>query len=106
MAAPKKKPSTSAASTPKATTGGRKSIKNSKVGSKNVSATPPRATSFWEPPSGSWENDVLAIDTIESNKDGLQVYLHWEDGKKSKHAIETIYKKCPQKMLRFYEQHL
>lgn len=65
-------------------------------------------TQKWEPPSGSWENLIMTIDTVEKDtKDGsLQVYLHWNDGRKSKHSAPTCYKKAPQKMLHFYEMHL
>ncbi|TGZ78237.1 chromo domain-like protein [Ascodesmis nigricans] len=62
----------------------------------------------WTPPNTkSWEEDVIAIDTIEKNNDGqLVCFVQWKDGKKSQHPIQDIYKKCPQRMLKFYEQHL
>ena len=28
------------------------------------------------------------------------------NGKKSQHEVHTVYKKAPQRMLKFYEQHL
>ncbi|KAI9709666.1 MAG: hypothetical protein M1812_007644 [Candelaria pacifica] len=61
----------------------------------------------WTPPAGSWENEVMGVDTIEqTQEDGLQVFLAWNNGHKSKHPIEVTYKRCPLKMLHFYEQHL
>ncbi|KAI9772371.1 MAG: hypothetical protein M1835_006275 [Candelina submexicana] len=61
----------------------------------------------WTPPAGSWEDEVMNVDTIEQTQDeGLQVFLGWNNGHKSKHPIEVTYKRCPLKMLHFYEQHL
>jgi chromobox protein 1 len=48
----------------------------------------------------------MLVDTIEQDDQGLHVYLDWNNGKKTRHPIEKIYRKCPMKMLRFYEQHL
>ena len=51
----------------------------------------------WKPPKGSWEGKVQGVDTIEQADDGeLQVYLMWNDGKKSKHPIKVCYDRCPQ----------
>ncbi|KAH0545215.1 hypothetical protein FGG08_000669 [Glutinoglossum americanum] len=91
---------------------GRKSSKSRKTNDYSSAPTgsvsPPAKVErkHWEPPKGSWENDVQAVDTIEQDKRGLQVYLHWNNGRKSTHAIETAKKKCPMKLLDFYEQHL
>ena len=52
----------------------------------------------WKPPTGSWEEEIQAIDTVESDERGLHVYVQWNSGKKSRHPIEEIYKKCPQKV--------
>ncbi|EXM18034.1 hypothetical protein V3481_012844 [Fusarium oxysporum f. sp. vasinfectum] len=61
----------------------------------------------WSPPSGSWEDEIETIDTCEENNNGyLTVYLTWKNGQKTKHDMEIIYKKCPQKMLQFYEEHV
>jgi len=62
-------------------------------------------------PKGTWENDVASVDTIEEalNETGsLQryVFVLWDDGRKTRHAIETVNEKCPKKMLRYYESHL
>ena len=31
---------------------------------------------------------------------------HRNNGRKSMHSLDVVYKKCPQRMLTFYEQHL
>jgi chromobox protein 1 len=36
-------------------------------------------------------------------------FIHWNDGDDplhTRHDLMTLYKKCPQKMLRYYESHL
>lgn len=103
-------------------TGGNASAKKKKV-------TPARDTSDgpeepkWKPPAGSWEDEIQAIDTIEKTDKGLICYVQWfvtfhrdvlpkltfngrGNGKKSQHEVHTVYKKAPQRMLHFYEQHL
>lgn len=60
----------------------------------------------WKPPAGSWEDEISAIDTIEKTEKGLICYIQWGNGKKSQHEVHTVYKKAPQRMLKFYEQHL
>ncbi|KAI5807418.1 hypothetical protein DFH27DRAFT_523063 [Peziza echinospora] len=60
----------------------------------------------WRPPAGSWEDEIQAIDTIEKTEKGLICYIQWGNGKKSQHEVHTVYKKAPQRMLKFYEQHL
>lgn len=66
-------------------------------------------------PSGSWEDYIAGIDYIEETVDARtgqlvrNAYVHWSDGKHpvhTKHSLATMYKKCPQKMLRYYESHL
>ncbi|KAF4441201.1 chromatin-associated swi6 [Fusarium acutatum] len=70
------------------------------------SATPATAKN-WSPPAGSWEEDIETIDACEDEGSGkLIVYLIWKNGRKTKHDTDVIYKKCPQKMLRFYERHV
>ncbi|KAJ4152030.1 hypothetical protein NW765_013562 [Fusarium oxysporum] len=60
-----------------------------------------------EPPAGSWEEEIETIDACEDEGSGkLIVYLIWKNGRKTKHDTDVIYKKCPQKMLRFYERHV
>ncbi|KAJ4177509.1 hypothetical protein NW767_015106, partial [Fusarium falciforme] len=61
----------------------------------------------WSPPSGLWEDEIERIDACEEDDNGkLIVYLIWKNGQKTKHDTEIIYKKCPQKMLQFYEDHV
>ncbi|KAH0558630.1 hypothetical protein GP486_004720 [Trichoglossum hirsutum] len=88
---------------------GRKGSKSRKTNEYNSAPTgsisPPvsvereRERTRWEPPKGSWENEVQAVDTIEQDRRGLQVYLQWNNGRKSTHAIETAKKKCPMKAM-------
>jgi len=96
-------------STPQSGRKGSKSRKLNDSGSSIVESagSPPLIDRVnWQPPKGSWEDDVQAVDTIEQDKRGLQVYLQWNNGRKSTHPIETAKKKCPMKLLDFYEQHL
>ncbi|SPJ79167.1 related to chromatin-associated swi6 protein [Fusarium torulosum] len=61
----------------------------------------------WSPPSGSWEDEIETIDACEKDNDGyLIVYIIWKNGQKTKHGTEIVYKKCPQKMLQFYEEYV
>ncbi|KAF5972802.1 putative chromatin-associated swi6 protein [Fusarium bulbicola] len=70
------------------------------------SVTPATAKN-WSPPAGSWEEEIETIDACEDEGSGkLIVYLIWKNGRKTKHDTDVIYKKCPQKMLRFYERHV
>ncbi|KAI9781750.1 MAG: hypothetical protein M1839_005743 [Geoglossum umbratile] len=95
--------------TPQSSRKGSKSRKTNDYGSTRLgSASPPTKVErdHWEPPKGSWENDVQTVDTIEQDRRGLQVYLQWNNGHKSTHAIDIAKKKCPMKLLDFYEQHL
>ncbi|KAG6028397.1 hypothetical protein E4U19_001548 [Claviceps sp. Clav32 group G5] len=71
------------------------------------SAPPASAPKPWTPPAGSWEEEIETIDACEDQGSGrLVVYLVWKNGKKTKHDTSVIYKKCPQKMLQFYERHV
>ncbi|EGF77697.1 hypothetical protein BATDEDRAFT_91354 [Batrachochytrium dendrobatidis JAM81] len=57
----------------------------------------------------SWENDVESIETMEmasSSTDDLLVYINWNDGKKIVVASKVANAKCPQKIIKFYENHL
>ncbi|KAL5598642.1 hypothetical protein BROUX41_003435 [Berkeleyomyces rouxiae] len=65
----------------------------------------------WKPPNGSWEDHIETIDVCDEADTGtgapkLVVYLNWKNGRKTKHTTEMVYKRCPQKMLRFYENHV
>ncbi|KAF2837536.1 hypothetical protein M501DRAFT_1006590 [Patellaria atrata CBS 101060] len=110
----KRKISTSAAATPieKEKGGrGRKKMKRESSGSA-TSEAPPKFKREWQPPKGSWENEVMAIDTVEEKPDPTtgektrHAYIVWNNGNKSVHRLATINQKCPQKMLQYYEQHL
>ncbi|KAL7924630.1 hypothetical protein ACQKWADRAFT_253120 [Trichoderma austrokoningii] len=70
-------------------------------------STPPATSDKWNPPAGSWEDEIDTIDACEDEGSGrLIVYLVWKNGRKTKHDTKVIYKKCPQKMLAFYERHV
>ncbi|KAH7312366.1 hypothetical protein B0I35DRAFT_411097 [Stachybotrys elegans] len=70
-------------------------------------STPPATVKKWSPPAGSWEDEIDTIDACEDGGGGkLVVYLIWKNGQKTKHDTQVIYKKCPQKMLQFYERHV
>ncbi|KAH6605644.1 hypothetical protein Trco_004797 [Trichoderma cornu-damae] len=70
-------------------------------------STPPTTADKWSPPAGSWEDEIETIDACEDEGSGrLVVYLVWKNGRKTKHDTKVIYKKCPQKMLLFYERHV
>ncbi|KAF9876244.1 chromo domain-containing protein [Colletotrichum karsti] len=75
-------------------------------------STPPASATAakgkaWTLPSGSWEDEVESIDACQDEQTGaLVIYLNWANGQKTKHPTEVVYKRCPQKMLRFYEKHI
>ncbi|KAJ4393442.1 hypothetical protein N0V93_002652 [Gnomoniopsis smithogilvyi] len=74
-----------------------------------LDSTPPASAKAaeWKPPSGSWEDHVETVDMCQDENDGtFIVYLTWKNGKKTQHPKEVIYRRCPQKMLRFYERHI
>ncbi|KAF4447012.1 putative chromatin-associated swi6 protein [Fusarium austroafricanum] len=88
------------------TTSTTSTTKRSRRGHPANSATPATAKQ-WSPPAGSWENEIETIDACEDEGSGkLVVYLIWKNGRKTKHDVNVIYSKCPQKMLRFYERHV
>ncbi|KHJ31449.1 putative heterochromatin protein one protein [Erysiphe necator] len=73
-----------------------------------ASTTPPVSakSARFKPPTGSWEEDVTAIDACEGTQGNILVFLTWKGGHKSQHPLHQVYKRCPQKMLQFYEAHL
>ncbi|KAI9645105.1 hypothetical protein NHQ30_005839 [Ciborinia camelliae] len=85
-------------------TNGKKSRKNGHPSS----STPPPSLEHaqFKPPSGSWEDDVVTIEAMEGPNAEVIVYLTWKGGAKSQHSLHQVYKRCPQKMLSFYERHL
>ncbi|KAF4637217.1 hypothetical protein G7Y89_g865 [Cudoniella acicularis] len=70
--------------------------------------TPPASVKAAEfkPPSGSWEEQVVGIDACEGNEGNVVVYLTWKGDHKTQHPLAQVYKRCPQRMLKFYESHL
>jgi hypothetical protein len=58
----------------------------------------------WIPPEhGSWEGLVMAVDTMEEELDESgqkcrNVYLAWNNGRKSVHSLKVARAKCPQKV--------
>ncbi|KAK5166965.1 uncharacterized protein LTR77_007694 [Saxophila tyrrhenica] len=70
-------------------------------------------------PEGSWESHVLRVHTVlEESKPStkpakgtkdirtLLGLIEWNDGTKTQHPLAVLRRKCPQKMLDYYEQHL
>jgi len=55
-----------------------------------------------------WESLVSGVETVtRDDKTGdLLVYLKWKNGDTSRHPAREANIKCPQKMLKFYEQRL
>ncbi|GES76716.1 cysteine proteinase [Rhizophagus clarus] len=61
------------------------------------------------PPSlTNWEEEVDDVETVEKNsKDsGLLIYLNWKNGHRTRHPASVANLMCPQKIIRFYEEHL
>jgi chromobox protein 1 len=58
----------------------------------------------WKPPGGSWENQVVDVDTIEEAWDSEKgqnvrfAYVVWTNGRKTRHVLTTLNQKCPQKV--------
>lgn len=69
------------------------------------SSTPPAGHEF-KPPTGNWEEQIVAIDACEGGEGAVVVYLTWKGGHKTQHPLSQVYKRCPQRMLKFYESHL
>ncbi|KNB16745.1 hypothetical protein FOXG_14828 [Fusarium oxysporum f. sp. lycopersici 4287] len=61
----------------------------------------------WEPPRGSWEHEPFHIDGCEGdNAETLMIYITWLGGHKTRHKVDVLCKKCPQKMLRYLDQYV
>ncbi|KAK3828714.1 MAG: chromo shadow domain protein, partial [Benniella sp.] len=60
----------------------------------------------WE----SWEDQVDLIDAVEqrqvAGKRELVVHLLWKTGSRTEHLSRDVHRRCPQKLLDFYESHL
>ena len=53
----------------------------------------------WKPPPGNWDDQIREVDAAQDETTGkLVVYLTWDNGQKTKHPTETVYKRCPQKV--------
>lgn len=63
-------------------------------------STPPASLKekAFKPPSGSWEDEVKAVDACEGTDGEVQVYLTWNNGRKTCHPKEMVYKRCPQRV--------
>ncbi|KAK7185804.1 uncharacterized protein CC84DRAFT_1222471 [Paraphaeosphaeria sporulosa] len=94
-----------------------KKRKGRKSGVETESSTPVAAKRMkkekeWAPPPGSWEDEVDHVDTVEQRvnpKTGENEkfgYLVWSNQIKTQHPLPLIFKKCPQRMLTYFEQHL
>lgn len=91
------------ASTSQAATNGKRSRKSEPH---PADTTPPASVTEKEfQPPRDWESNVQAIDACEEGGE-IVVFLTWLSGEKTKHPLEVVYKRCPQKMLNFYERHL
>lgn len=72
----------------------------------------------WTPPDGSWEDHIAKVASIveeaydisrpksSAPSKSLLVLLEWNDGHKTTFPLETARRKCPQRLLDYYEQHL
>lgn len=92
----RKRKSQSVASTPvPETKNPRKKAKSEEV---------PEETKF-NPPKNSWENEINSIETIEEaidSKTGERVrraYVQWHNGTRSRHPLNVLNKKAPQKVM-------
>ena len=91
-------------STPKSR--GRKKRKTDGAEEEEQEAAPKQKKSKmnWEPPKGSWESDIMSLDSIEELVDpktgGLKRYgyIQWSNSRRSKHDIDTLRIKAPQKV--------
>lgn len=80
--------------------GGRGRQKKSKTDGATSAASTPVPKAKWEPPSGSWEDHVVSVDTMEKDPvdNTISAYLMWADGHRSLHPSKVVHQKCPQKV--------
>jgi chromobox protein 1 len=52
----------------------------------------------FKPPTGSWEESVEEINVFKETDGSVNAYLTWKGGKKTIHALDVVYKRCPQKV--------
>lgn len=78
-----------------------------KSGTHPATASPPASAekAEFKPPTGSWEDAVVAIDACEGNEGAVVVYLTWQGGQKSQHPLPQVYKRCPQKVWIYYSRY-
>jgi chromobox protein 1 len=93
----KKRSHTSAISENETNGGGKRGRKS---GTHPASASPPASVTkaSFKPPTGSWEDAVVAIDACEGQEGKVIVYLTWKSGEKTQHPLSAVYKRCPQKV--------
>ncbi|KAF9363309.1 hypothetical protein BGX34_004415 [Mortierella sp. NVP85] len=62
----------------------------------------------WEPPKtwANWDEHMEVVQTVERSSLGMTVHVTWKNGKESEVPLDDAHKKCPQKLIAFYEQHL
>lgn len=90
-------------STPATASASNDSKKQKKV-SPNASDTPAEEDSLedssWVPKGKNWDKEIESVDTIIRDPDnqGLYAFLLWNNGKRSRVAIESCYDKCPRKV--------
>ncbi len=88
----------------KGTKRGRQSNVSAPASTKKARTTPARKSAsveqeaVFQPPTGSWEDEVKDIDAAEGDRGEVQVYLTWKNGHKTQHALDIVYKRCPQKV--------
>ncbi|KAG9323691.1 hypothetical protein KVV02_008109 [Mortierella alpina] len=70
---------------------------------------------LWRPPAtwDLWEDHVELVTAIErrsapagSDKPTLAVHLRWANGKETEHTTSEVRRRCPQKLLDYYEANL
>jgi len=71
----------------------------------------------WKPPKGQWEDLIQTVETIEKDNAGkLWAFVLWNEKgrngrfRRSRHPLDeggnSVYARCPRKMLEFYQSHL
>lgn len=59
--------------------------------------------SNWVPKGKNWDKEIESVDTIIRDPDnqGLYAFLLWNNGKRSRVAIDSCYDNCPKKVSLF-----
>lgn len=75
-----------------------------------MSDDPEDETQFgsWQPKGQSWEDQIKEIQTVErdENSSDLYILMIFKTGRKSRVKNGLVRKRCPQRLLDFYEAHL